>query len=79
MTPSEIYCANTGDSRAILGRGNSDVFDLSEDHKPDDAGELARIKAAGARVSNGRVDGKLSLSRAIGDLSFKQNKNLSVG
>lgn len=70
MTPTEIYCANTGDSRAILVRGTS-VYDLSDDHKPDNEDELIRIEAAGKDVSDGRVDGKLSLSRAIGDLSYK--------
>ena len=29
-------------------------------------------------MSDGRVAGKLSLSRAIGDLAYKQNKELSV-
>ena len=78
VTPTEIYCANTGDSRAILGRGASAVVDLSKDHKPDNLEELTRIKAAGKSVSHGRVEGKLSLSRAIGDLAFKLNKELTV-
>ena len=77
MTTSEIFCANTGDSRAILGRGTS-VFDLSDDHKPENEDELIRIEAAGCDVTDGRVAGKLSLSRAIGDLAYKQNPKLSV-
>ena len=77
ITPTEIYCANAGDSRAILSQGTS-TFDLSDDHKPDNEDERIRIEAAGCDVSDGRVAGKLSLSRAIGDLAYKQNPNLSV-
>ena len=77
MTPTEIYCANTGDSRAILAQGTS-TFDLSDDHKPENEDELIRIEAAGCDVTDGRVAGKLSLSRAIGDLAYKQNSNLTV-
>lgn len=77
VTPTEIYCANTGDSRAILTRGTS-TFELSDDHKPDNEDEQIRIEAAGCDVTDGRVAGKLSLSRAIGDLAYKQNCNLSV-
>ena len=77
ITPTEIYCANTGDSRAILTRGTS-TFELSDDHKPDNEDEQIRIEAAGCDVTDGRVAGKLSLSRAIGDLAYKQNCNLSV-
>eukprot|EP00742_Colponemidia_sp_Colp-10_P000580 GILJ01000634.1.p1 GENE.GILJ01000634.1~~GILJ01000634.1.p1 ORF type:complete len:431 (+),score=61.09 GILJ01000634.1:46-1338(+) len=50
----KIYCANVGDSRAILGRkygSNWEAVALSEDHKPDRKDEEKRILA-----SNGRVD-----------------------
>ena len=49
---------------------------MSIDHKPEDEVELNRIKNAGGGVYAGRVDGNLNLSRCIGDLSFKQNKDL---
>ena len=78
ITPTEIYCANTGDSRAIIAVGTTSTYDLSDDHKPDNEDELIRIEAAGATVEDGRVAGKLSLSRAIGDLAYKKNTNLSV-
>jgi protein phosphatase 1L len=37
-----IYCANTGDSRAVMSVGGKAVA-LSEDHKPDDPAEQKRF------------------------------------
>merc|ERR1711972_731623 len=45
----QIWCANIGDSRAVLCRGHHAV-QLSLDHKPDRKDEEERIKAAGGRV-----------------------------
>lgn len=43
------------------------AVDMSYDHKPEDELELARIKNAGGKVTmDGRVNGGLNLSRAIG-------------
>lgn len=43
------------------------AVDMSYDHKPEDEVELARIKNAGGKVTmDGRVNGGLNLSRAIG-------------
>jgi len=66
--PIRVVCANVGDSRAALCRGGEAVA-LSEDHKPDDPGERARIEGAGGFVAAvgpcQRVDGwGLNLSRA---------------
>ena len=70
-----LYVANVGDSRSILGKGKK-AIDLSVDHKPDLETELARITKAGGTVAEGRVDGNLNLSRALGDLHYKGNKSL---
>ena len=44
---------------------------MSYDHKPEDEVELARIKNAGGKVTmDGRVNGGLNLSRAIGISEF---------
>ena len=75
LAKGKLFCANSGDSRAVLCRGGSAVA-LSEDHKPDNEEESARITAAGGFVSLGRVNGSLALSRAIGDHAFKQNSSL---
>lgn len=43
------------------------AVDMSYDHKPEDEVELVRIKNAGGKVTmDGRVNGGLNLSRAIG-------------
>ena len=66
ITPTEIICANAGDSRAVLSSGNN-AIGLSEDHKPDNTDEEKRIRSAGHTVEDARVDGNLALSRAFGD------------
>ncbi|KAG5867765.1 hypothetical protein JTB14_012382 [Gonioctena quinquepunctata] len=74
---NELYVANAGDSRCIVCR-NGKAIEMSLDHKPEDDIERERIKKAGGRVNfEGRVNGGLNLSRAIGDHSYKQNKELS--
>lgn len=76
-----IITANIGDSRVILAR-NGCAMDLTSDHKPENPSEKHRIESLGGHVvwhglerqgrpieGTGvyRVNGNLSLSRAIGD------------
>lgn len=76
LLENELFCANAGDSRAVMAV-NGRAQDLSEDHKPALEGEKARIEKAGSIITpEGRVDGNLNLSRSIGDLRYKKNKNL---
>ncbi|VDK20872.1 unnamed protein product [Taenia asiatica] len=73
-----LYVANAGDSRAVLCRAGAAV-DLSEDHKPEDPSEKARIQAAGGTVTaDGRVNDGLNLSRAIGDHIYKCRVDLKM-
>ena len=74
ITKTELYCANSGDSRAILVTKKGSVIELSHDHKPDKEGELRRIRAAGGFVEDGRVQGVIAVSRAIGDWEYKNDK-----
>lgn len=72
----ELVVANAGDSRCVLCHAGKAV-DLSIDHKPEDEEEKHRIEGAGGKVTgDGRVNGGLNLSRAIGDHSYKQNADL---
>lgn len=71
----KCYIANAGDSRAVLHKDNQ-VLRLSTDHKPDLPSEEERIVKAGGVVTKiagkqgkiiSRVNGMLSVSRALGD------------
>lgn len=77
-----LFCANSGDSRAVLCRAGI-ALELSQDHKPHDPREKRRIEAAGGfvaeyegRESSSRVDGALAVSRALGDFRFKARPDL---
>ena len=48
-------------------------FPLSDDHKPDNPEEKARIEACGGFVEENRVNGSLNLSRSLGDFEYKGN------
>jgi len=71
LTQEHIFCANAGDSRAVLGLKSGKLIELSYDHKPDNAQEMARVKAAGGFIEDGRVQGIIAVSRAIGDWEYK--------
>lgn len=76
LVDCELFVANAGDSRCVVCRDGK-ALEMSLDHKPEDEEELERIKKAGGRVTmDGRVNGGLNLSRAIGDHGYKQNKDL---
>jgi protein phosphatase 1G len=66
-----LYVANAGDSRCVLCRGLTTKA-LTTDHKPTNPDEERRIIDAGGFVTEGRVNGCLNLSRAIGDMNYKQ-------
>ena len=75
VTPDHIICANAGDSRAILITGGK-AKALSEDHKPNNEVETARIVKAGGTVHMRRVNGDLAVSRALGDYVYKNSHQL---
>lgn len=72
----DILVFNVGDSRILLGKADKTVFPLTADHKPQNLEEAQRIRRAKGFVSQGRVDGTLAVSRAIGDKEFKCNAEL---
>lgn len=78
MQGKKLIVANAGDSRCVLARDGKAV-DLSFDHKPEDDPEKSRIEKAGGKVTaDGRVNGGLNLSRAIGDHVYKRNTEVSA-
>ena len=82
-----IICANVGDSRAIMVKGNK-AIPLSFDQKPDDPEESKRIKENGGEISQYEEDGEksgpfrvwkkgeaypgIAMSRSIGDFIASQ-------
>lgn len=74
---------NCGDSRGVVIKDpNEETIDKdyvleTVDHKPNSPTERKRIKAAGGEVRGGRcprVDGRLAVSRSIGDFEFKADR-----
>lgn len=66
-----LFCANVGDSRAVLSRSGRKV-DLSFDHKCTRPDERARILGVGGRIVKDRLFGVLAVSRAFGDAEYKK-------
>ena len=71
--PRRLYCANVGDSRAVLCDAGV-AIDLSNDHKLSYGQETQRIIDAGGWVKGSRVCGVLNLARSFGDVEFKTLK-----
>ena len=70
-----LYLANCGDSVSVMFK-NGQAIKLSQEHKTTLKSEYDRIVKSGGHILNNRIEGKLNLTRAIGDLAFKNNKNL---
>ena len=62
LISKKIYCANTGDSRAVLCK-NGIAYQMSNDHKPSVESEKERIYNAESWVIDGRVNGKIKNSK----------------
>lgn len=71
ISPTHIFMANCGDSRAVLSRAGTAFFSTA-DHKPVNPQEKERIVRAGGSVLIQRVNGSLAVSRALGDFEYKQ-------
>lgn len=65
-----LFTANVGDSRSVLCRDGK-ALALSYDHKPNLPKEFKRITSHNGFVKSNRVNGRLAVSRAIGDNHFK--------
>lgn len=74
LTAKDAWFVNVGDSRAIVRVGRK-VHQMTLDHKPTVKSELDRVRRYGGFVSNTdgtwRVNGRLNLSRSIGDWSMR--------
>ncbi|KAK0598667.1 hypothetical protein LWI29_036833 [Acer saccharum] len=74
LSACQIIAANCGDSRVVLCRGKQ-AIPLTVDHKLNRQDEVARITDGGGIIVEWgyclRVEGVLSMTRAIGDHSLK--------
>lgn len=70
-----MYIANVGDSRSFMFK-NGRAIPLNLEHKTTLQSEYQRIYKSNTQIINNRVEGRLNLTRAIGDLTFKQNPSL---
>ena len=66
-----LICANIGDSNGFLINKNY-VKLITKGHKCEDQSEVKRIKDQGGIVFQGRIFGKLILTRTIGDKEMKK-------
>ncbi|KAL6518149.1 hypothetical protein OROMI_033850 [Orobanche minor] len=82
-----VFIANIGDAKAVVSRSSAlegsqsgsdssnslKAIVLTREHKAIYPQERARIQKAGGSVSsNGRLQGRLEVSRAFGDIQFKK-------
>lgn len=68
----KLYFSNVGDSRSVLSI-NGEAVRCSLDHTPNEPSEFERLSSSEAGIIDGRVDGVLSVSRALGDHLFKKH------
>ncbi|XP_045387373.1 probable protein phosphatase 1N [Lemur catta] len=71
VSPSFLYLAHCGDSRAVLSRAGAVAFS-TEDHRPLRPRERERIHDAGGTICRRRIEGSLAVSRALGDFAYKE-------
>lgn len=73
----DLFVANVGDARAVMavdqGNGKMTAARLTRDHNPTTPREIDRVRRAGGSVYNGRVNGMLAVSRALGDHALKSS------
>ncbi|KAK9071664.1 hypothetical protein SSX86_008093 [Deinandra increscens subsp. villosa] len=74
-----LFISHVGDSCAVLSKSGK-AEELTDSHRPYGRSKVAlqeikRIREAGGWISDGRICGDISVSRAFGDIRFKTKKN----
>eukprot|EP00127_Corallochytrium_limacisporum_P001587 Clim_evm6s67 gene=Clim_evmTU6s67 len=64
----QVYLANIGDSRGLLlSKSGKALQQLTVDHLPTNDEEVRRIENGGGKIIENRVEGRLAITRALGD------------
>jgi serine/threonine protein phosphatase PrpC len=71
ITDREVCVGHIGDSRVLRVMRNGIVFQMTADHKASERREMELIRNNGSFVANGRVEGRLAVSRSLGDFIIK--------
>lgn len=74
-----LFIVNIGDSRCIIGNSKNELKLVTNDHKPNEKKELARIRQNGGNITNidtyrvyiNEEANGLAISRVIGDNHYK--------
>jgi len=66
-----LICFNLGESRAVVVKESSFIR-LSTDHLPGRPDEKERIQKIGGIVKDGRLNGKMDISRCFGQFEYKE-------
>ena len=74
LRKNRLYVANVGDSLSVMYKKKKAVK-LNKEHKTTMEKENTRIIKEGGIIQNFRINGKLNITRAIGDLNYKNKKD----
>ena len=74
LTKNYIYIANVGDSLSVMYK-NKKAIRMNKEHKTTSEKEYMRIIKKGGVINNFRINGKINITRALGDLSYKNKYN----
>ncbi|KAF3782785.1 putative protein phosphatase 2C 54 [Nymphaea thermarum] len=73
-----LLVANAGDCRAVLSRLGA-ALEMSRDHRPCCIKERKRIESLGGHICEGYLNGRLGITRALGDWHIKGMKDRDGG
>jgi protein phosphatase 2C family protein 2/3 len=73
---SDLFVAHLGDTRVVLSRRGTAVL-LTGDHVASNFEEKMRVEREGGVIAYGAVDGRLSVTRAIGDLVLETGRKVA--
>ena len=77
IVDKECYIANVGDSRAILSSESGiKIFDLSQDHRPNEEAEFYRIQDNGGQVYQTQTFQNIPVTNKFGQVTGTQKQML---